>query len=94
MKRRLDSRRLDYDPKAIHDSKARYQKTYQTWEESSLQAGKRENQKDAFRKSARKKLRVELTLREKSLLAGMPSALKMKLPDLKRLIIKTKLLKW
>ena len=47
-----------------------------------------------FRKSARKKLRAELTLREKNLLAGMPSALKMKLPDLERLIIKTKLLKW
>jgi hypothetical protein len=46
------------------------------------------------RKAARSKLKAELSKREKALLKSLPPAGKMKLADLRRLISKTKLLKW
>jgi hypothetical protein len=46
------------------------------------------------RKAARAKLKAELSKREKVLMKSLPSAAKMKVADLRRLIVKTKSLKW
>ena len=46
------------------------------------------------RKAARAKLKVELSKREKTLLKSLPSAAKMKLADLRKLITKAKQIKW